>query len=105
MCYQNLLNDSMTNTEGNIWTGTATLIHDDTIVGHSWLVIKSNGIWYDYKNDKTTWTNFTVVPGDNGADDNGTDGGDNTGKTPGFELILVIFSIVAALLIYKKKRT
>jgi hypothetical protein len=106
MCYQYLLNESMTNTEGNIWTGTATLIHDDTVVGHSWLVIKSNGIWYDYRNDKTTWKNFTVVPGDNGGDNNGTDGGGNTGKkTPGFEPILVIVSIVVALFIYKKKRT
>lgn len=103
MCYSNLLNESLENTEGNIWTGTATLIHDDTIVGHSWLVIESNGTWYDYKTDKTTWSNFTVVPADEPNGDTNSD--DNTGGgTPGFELILVIVSIGIVLYIYTRKR-
>lgn len=104
-CHIQLLNVSMTNVEGNTWEVTEKLVFDDTTEGHCWLVAKSNGIWYDYRSDKTKYTNFSVVPGDNGADNNGTDGSDNKGKSPGFELMLVIVSIVVALFIYKKKRT
>lgn len=103
-CYTGLLNVSLTNV-GGTWKGTGTLQYDNSDEGHSWLVVKSNGTWYDFKNDRTTWTNFTIVPADDGADGNGADGGDSTDKTPGFELILVIVSIVVALFIYKKKRT
>jgi hypothetical protein len=103
-CYAGLLNVSLTGVSGT-WEGTGTLQYSNSDDGHCWLVVKSNGIWYDFKNDRTTWTNFTIVPADNGADNNGANGGDSTGKTPGFELILVIVSIVVALFIYKKKRT
>lgn len=103
-CHAGLLNVSLTNVDGT-WEGPGTLQYDDSDVGHCWLVIKSGETWYDYANDKSTWTNFTVVPAENGGDNNGADGGDDTGKTPGFELILVIVSIVVALFIYKKKRT
>ena len=100
-CYTGLLNVSLSNVSGT-WKGTGTLQYSNSDEGHCWLVVKSNGVWYDFKNDKTTWTNFTIVP----ASNNGTNGGgDSTDKTPGFELILVIVSIVVALFIYKKKRT
>jgi hypothetical protein len=105
-CHAGLLNLSLTNAEGtSTWEGTGTLQYDDSDVGHCWLVVKSNGIWYDDSSDSAKYTNFTIVPEDNGSDNNGADGGDNTGKTPGFELLLVIVSIVVALFIYKKKRT
>jgi hypothetical protein len=100
-CYTGLLNVSLSNVSGT-WKGTGKLQYSNSDDGHCWLVVKSNGEWYDFKNDRTTWTNFTIVP----ASNNGTNGGDNTDKTtPGFELILVIVSIVVALFIYKKKRT
>ena len=99
-CYTGLLNVSLSNVSGT-WKGTGTLQYSNSDEGHCWPVVKSNGVWYDFKNDKTTWTNFSIVP----ASNNGTNGGDNTDNTPGFELILVIVSIVAALFIYKKKRT
>jgi len=103
-CHQGLLNVSLSNVSGN-WEGTGTLQYDDSDEGHCWLVIKSDGTWYDYKNDNSTWTDFIIAEGDDGSD--GADGGDSTddtGGTPGFELILVLISIVVALSIYKRKR-
>ena len=102
-CYAGLLNVSLTDVSGT-WKGTGTLQYANSDEGHCWLVVKSNGTWYDFKNDKTTWTNFDIVaaPNNNG---NGTNGGNNTDDSPGFELILIIVSIAVALFIYKKKRT
>ena len=100
-------NISMTIVTGDTWGVTTTLVYDDTTISHCWLVIKDNGTWYSYQDDNSTWTDFTVVPGDDGNGDNGdgTNGGDNgTNGTPGFELILLVSSIVLALFIYKKKR-
>ena len=100
-------NVSMAIITGDTWEVTKTLSYDDTTIGHCWLVVKNNGTWYSYQNDNSTWTNFTVVPGDDGNGDNGdgTNGGDNgTNGTPGFELVLLVSSIVLALFIYKKKR-
>jgi hypothetical protein len=101
-CYAGLLNVSLTDVSGT-WKGPGTLQYANSDEGHCWLVVKSNGTWYDFKNDKTTWTNFDIVAANNNG--NGTNGGDSTDKTPGFELILLIVSIVVALFIYKKKRT
>jgi hypothetical protein len=103
-CYTGLLNVSLSNA-GGTWKGTGTLQYDNSDDGHCWLVVKSNGVWYDFKNDRTTWTNFTIVPANNNNNNNGTDGGSSSNNTPGFELILVIVSIAVALFIYKKKRT
>lgn len=100
-CYAGLLNVSLNDVSGT-WKGTGTLQYANSDEGHCWLVVKSNGIWYDFKNDKSTWTNFKIIA----ANNNGANGGDSTNnKSPGFELILVIVSIVVALFIYKKKRT
>lgn len=96
-------NVSMTKGEGNTWEVTKALEFDDSAEGHCWLVIKSNGTWYDFKSDIPNYTNFTILPGADG-DGNGGGGTDDTGGTPGFELILVIISIVVALSIYKRKR-
>ena len=100
-------NISMAEDDGT-WDATTTLEWDDTTYCDCWLVIKSNGTWYDYETDNSTWTTFTVVEGDDGTDGNGGNGGDGTddtdGGTPGFELILVMISIIVALSIYKRKR-
>lgn len=105
MCYPDYQNVSMDyNTEDDTWIGAVTLIHDDTVYGTCWLVIKSNGTWYDFKDSKKE---FNVSAGTGNGDINGgdtTNGDDGTNGIPGFELILVVISIVLALSIYKKKR-
>ncbi|MFW6122430.1 MAG: Heimdall-CTERM domain-containing surface protein [Petrotogales bacterium] len=91
-------NLSMTQ-DGETWEVTKTLEYPDTTVGHVWLVIKSDGTWYNYDSDKT---DFTVVEGEDG--DNGGNGGNGADDTPGFELVLIVISLVIALSIYKRKR-
>ncbi|UCD14040.1 MAG: hypothetical protein JSW60_01090 [Thermoplasmatales archaeon] len=100
ICYPDLRNESMTNTQGNTWEGTVTLIHDDAIYCTTWLVIKSDGTWYNFKDLRKEF-NLSIDTGNgdtNGGDGNGGDG------APGFELILLVISLVLALFIYKKKR-
>ena len=89
--------------EDGLWKATVTLEYDDVTVGHCWLVIKDNGTWYNYaSNQLDQVTDFDILPVED--DDNGGDTTDDTGGTPGFELILVMISLVVALFIYKRKR-
>jgi hypothetical protein len=107
-CALDKLNVSMTNTTDTTWTCTATLAWEFTTIGHCWLVIKSDGEWFDFQQDTSKWTDFTVVSAEDGGDGNGADGGDGTddtdGGTPGFELILVMISLLVAASLYKRKR-
>lgn len=103
MCYPDIQNISMQNTEGNTWEATVTLIHDDAVYGTVWLIINSNGTWTDFKEQKQE---FDISPsttnGENG--ENGENGGNGDNGTPGFELLVLVVSIIVALSIYKKKR-
>lgn len=102
LCYPDLHNESMENTQGNDWEGTATLVHDDATYGTCWLVIKSNGTWYDFRENRKE---FDVLPiEENGQTNGDTNGDGGTDGTPGFELILVVVSIAIILSIYRKKR-
>jgi len=106
-CHPVSLNISMSKVDGT-WEATATLEWDDTEEGHAWLAIKSNGTWYDFGGDFTKHTNFTVVPGDDGTNGNGGNGdnGGNDGNgedTPGFELIILVISVIVALFVFKRK--
>ncbi len=89
--------------EEGLWKATVTLEHDDATVGHCWLVIKSNGTWYSFATSVSPdyeSTDFDIMP----DEDNGDGDTDDTNGTPGFELILILVSIVVALSIYKRKR-
>lgn len=105
-CYQDIQNESMTNTQDNIWEGTVTLLHDDTTYGTVWLEILSDEKWYDFKESGIEFD--VVASSENGDDgengDNGSNGGNGGDSTPGFELILLVISIIVAFSIYKKKR-
>jgi len=102
-CYQDIINESMTNTMDNTWEGTVTLIHDDTTYCTVWLEILSNETWFDFKDSKITFDVFEETGnGDNGG--NGGNGENGTNDTPGFELIVLVISIIVAISIYKKKR-
>ena len=97
----------MTTTDNVTWTGSATLLWDLATIGHCWLEIKSNGIWYDYTPSLGyNTTDFDILPIENGGDngDNGGNGTDDSDGTPGFELALLVISIILAISIYKKKR-
>ena len=102
MCYPDYQNVSMENTANNTWEGTITLKHDDATYGTCWLVIKSNETWYDFKETKKEFDiSASTENGDNGG--NGGNGGDGADDTPGFELIILVISIVVALSLYKRK--
>ena len=102
-CYQDILNESMINTTDNTWEGTVTLLHDDTTYCTVWLEILSNGTWFDFKESKITFDVYEDTGnGENG--DNGGNGENGTNDTPGFELIVLVISIIVAISIYKKKR-
>ena len=106
MCYPDIQNISMQNTEGNTWEATVTLIHDDAVYGTVWLIVNSNGTWYDFSKIKEEKQEFDISPsstnGENG--ENGENGGNGDNGTPGFELLVLVVSIIVALSIYKKKR-
>jgi hypothetical protein len=97
----------MINIENNTWEETGTLIHDDTIYISVWLEILSDGTWYNF-NDKRI--EFDVIAADNGGNGNGNgengngNGGNGSNDTPGFELIILVISILIGISIYSKKR-
>ena len=98
-------NISMTNESGT-WTAITTLGWDDTTYCDCWPVIKfTNGTWREF--DEYT-KEFDILADTGNGDTNGGDttngDGDIGGGTPGFELILVMISIVVALSIYKRKK-
>jgi hypothetical protein len=101
-------NVSMMELGEGLWETTVTLEHDDATVGHCWLVIKSNETWYNFAPSVSPdyeSTDFDIMPEEDDGDDNGGgDGTDDNGGTPGFELVLVIISIIVAFSIYKRKR-
>lgn len=105
-CHKDVQNKSMTNTDGNNWTVTTDLIWDMATIGHCWLEIYSNDTWYNFApNEGFATSDFTITTGDDGG--NGGNGGDGNGDSddsPGFELILVMISIIAVLFIFKRKR-
>ena len=102
-CYQDIINESMINTVGNTWEASATLLHDDTTYSTVWLEIKSNGNWTNFKDSKISFDVFEDTGnGENGG--NGGNGDNGTDDTPGFELIVLVISIIVAISVYKKKR-
>jgi hypothetical protein len=108
-CYQDILNESMINTVGTTWEGSIMLQQVDTTYCTVWLEILSNGTWFDFKESKITFDVYEDTGnGDNGENgDNGGNGGNGengTNDTPGFELIVLVISIIVAISIYKKKR-
>ena len=103
MCHADYQNVSMENTEGATWEGNVTLEHEDTVYCECWLVIRSNGTWYDFGTSVQVF-NVSAGTGDDGTNGNTTNGGGGTNGTPGFELILMVISMVLALSIYKRKR-
>lgn len=106
LCYtSDQLNESL-QLEENTWTGSATLIKSDTTYCEIWLEIKSNGTWYSFS-DSFQKFNVSEIPDNGGNGDNGDNGGNGSNGTngsPGFELALLVVSVIFALSIYKRKK-
>ncbi len=103
-CYQDIQNESMTNTEGNTWEASVTLIHDDTTYGTVWLEVFSDGQWFDFKESRITFDVTEAENGENGENGNGENGENGDNDTPGFEFVILIISIIVGILVYNKKR-
>jgi hypothetical protein len=95
-------NESMEKINDGEYTKTITLIQSDANNIEYYLVIRDNGIWYDYIDDFET-TYFEVVDNNNGGNSN-SDGNGSSDETPGFELLLVFASLIVIFFIFKRKR-
>lgn len=91
-CYAQGFNESMDMVASGEYQKEITLKHSDADNIEYWFVINSNGTWYDLQKDQTI-TYLSTSTGKNGS--NGI---------PGFELLLLLFSIVFLLFILKRKR-
>ena len=108
LCYVDSINESMSLFE-NTYRATVTLKHDDATYIKYNLVIKSEGIWYEYD---PIQVNLTVEPangngngdGTNGNGSNGGNGENGDNGTPGFEIISLLIAIVIGVLLLGKKR-
>lgn len=97
LCHRNQ-NLSMTETDGT-YQASYTLEYDDSTYIEYWLEVKSDGNWYSYIDDSTRTDivkSSTPDPNNNGDSDNGS-------NSPGFEIILLMLSLVVVFFIYNKK--
>ena len=85
LCYTGGFNESMTTVDTDTYQTSVTLIHDGSTYIKYHLEIKSDGTWY--KNDITE-----------------VDLKLNSDNTSGFEMILLLISIVIGTLVLKRKR-
>jgi len=95
LCYISSFNESMATVDTDTYQASVTLIHDDATYIKYHLEIKSDGTWY--KNDLTE---FDLKVGS----DNGNTTPNDTDKTPGFELIILIIAIGVGFILFRKKR-
>ena len=102
ICYpdtqQNLTMLEQTNGSA-IYTATATLIRTDVTYLQYTLNVETSEGWVKYL--EKTKVNLTLDQDDNGDTNGGTDNGSGT---PGFEIILVMISLLVAVSLYKRKR-
>lgn len=95
LCYIGGFNESMATIDTDTYQASVTLIHDDATYIKYHLEIKSDGTWY-----KTDLTEFDLKVGS----DNGNTTPNDTDKTPGFEIIFLLITIVFGTLVFKRKR-
>jgi len=95
ICYIDGFNESMSEITSGQYEKEITLTHSDANNIEYWLVINSNGTWYDYQTDFEQKDLKETANGGNG----------DSNKTPGFEMTVFIVSIALLLIIFKKKRT
>lgn len=95
-CYAKRHNVSMQEVADGEYQADVTLIQGKADNIGYWLIIKSDGAWYDFKDD---FEELDLKTGSNGQNNNG-----NSNNSPGFELILVLISIAIIVFIFNRKR-
>ena len=102
-CYTiDAFNESMESQGGDVYQKAITLMQSDANNIEYYLVVKDNGIWYNFL-DQFEVLNLKISSG-NGGNGGSTNGDDGSTKTPGFELLVFIISIVILVFILKRKR-
>jgi len=97
-CYTDGFNVSMTkNASSGQYEKEIKLTHGEANNIEYWLVIKSNGVWYDFQ-ESYLQKDLKASGGTNGNSNS------NSKKTPGFELIVFILSIAVLLFVIRQKR-
>ena len=99
-CYAQGFNESMDMVASGEYQKEITLKHSDADNIEYWFVINSNGTWYDLQKDQT----ITYLSTSSGEINNGSSGKNGSNGTPGFEIVLLLFSIVLLIFILKRKR-
>ena len=97
LCYADSFNESMDEISEGVYQKEITMIHSDATYIEYWAVFNDNGTWYDFQEETA---NLKTSSDDNGD----TTNGDDTDDTPGFEMILILLSLVALIFLFKRKR-
>jgi len=94
-CYTEGFNVSMDKVASGQYEKEIKLTHSEANNIEYWLVINSDGTWYDFQ-ENYAQKDLKAA--------NGNSGNSNSKKTPGFELIVFIISIAILLFITRQKR-
>jgi len=94
-CYTPGLNESMNETASGQYEKEIKLTHFDANNIEYWLVINSNGTWYNFQ-ESYVQKDLKAASGN---------GSSSSKQTPGFELSLFIVAIALLLFIAKQKRS
>jgi len=100
VCYTPGHNESMIEVSSGEYQKEITLTHSDATNIEYWLVVNSNGTWYNFGNDYEQLYLSTPSNGDTGNGDDGS----GSNQSPGFELLALMFTIGIALFVFKRKR-
>jgi len=93
LCYTPGFNESMSEITSGQYEKEIKLIHSDANNIEYWLVVNSNGTWYDFQTDYEQKELKEVSNGNGGSND-----------TPGFELISLLVAVSLGVLLFKRKR-
>ncbi len=98
LCYSDMINESMTTSDGNIYRGTVILIHSDATYIKYHVEYVLNGV---FNATQITRLNLSEAPNPDG---DGGNGNGNHQKTPGFEMLSFLAVVGLGFLIVRRKR-
>ena len=96
-------NVTMTNSDDGEWKVTIKLEHDDSAYVQYWLNIKTIDGWYEFPEESPYPKTYLKEKVTNGGS-NGNANGQGNNDTPGFEIIIMIISIMSIIAIFKMKK-
>ena len=98
ICQNNRDNITMQHVEGIIYQANVTLNYAPASYLTYWVYVQYGGQWITLPNSHGVKVNLTTTPS------NGDGNGSNNGKTPGFEMVLMIAAIAISLIVLGRKR-